>query len=58
MGIRACKDVITRLLEKSERRRLGSGTGASEVKQHRWFAKLNWGLLRHTRPPVSARTRG
>ncbi|KAF8592497.1 Pkinase-domain-containing protein [Ramaria rubella] len=48
----ACKEMITRLLEKNERRRLGSGTGASEVKQHRWFAKLNWGLLRHTRPPI------
>lgn len=48
----ACKDIITRLLEKNERRRLGSGTGASEVKQHKWFVKLNWGLLRHTRPPI------
>jgi len=48
----ACKDIITRLLEKSERRRLGSGTGASEVKQHRWFGKVNWGLLRHTKPPI------
>lgn len=49
---RACKDIVTRLLEKNERRRLGSETGASEVKSHRWFAKVNWGLLRHTRPPV------
>lgn len=49
---RACKDIITRLLEKNERRRLGSETGASEVKSHRWFGKVNWGLLRHTRPPV------
>ncbi|KAF8528903.1 Pkinase-domain-containing protein [Hysterangium stoloniferum] len=48
----ACKEIITRLLEKNERRRLGSGTGASEVKQHRWFARVNWGLLRNTRPPI------
>ncbi|GJJ07380.1 hypothetical protein Clacol_001582 [Clathrus columnatus] len=48
----ACKDIITRLLEKNEKRRLGSETGASEVKSHRWFAKVNWGLLRHTRPPI------
>ncbi|KIJ56565.1 hypothetical protein M422DRAFT_148965 [Sphaerobolus stellatus SS14] len=47
-----CKEIVTRLLEKNERRRLGSGTGASEVKAHRWFAKVNWGLLRHTRPPI------
>lgn len=41
-----------RLLHKDEWRRLGSQSGASEVKQHKWFAKLNWGLLRNTRPPV------
>ena len=52
MRIRACKEIITRLLEKNEKRRLGSGTGASEVKQHRWFAKVNWGLLRNARPPI------
>jgi len=43
---------VSRLLDKSERTRLGSKSGASEVKQHRWFAKINWGLLRNTRPPV------
>lgn len=32
---------------------MGSKSGASEVKQHKWFAKINWGLLRHTQPPVS-----
>jgi protein-serine/threonine kinase len=40
------------LLEKNERRRLGSKSGASEVKQHKWFSKINWGLLRNTRSPV------
>ncbi|KAH9844046.1 Pkinase-domain-containing protein [Rhodofomes roseus] len=49
----AGKDVITRLLDKREPTRLGSQTGASEVKQHKWFAKINWGLLRNTQPPVS-----
>ncbi|KZT72605.1 Pkinase-domain-containing protein [Daedalea quercina L-15889] len=48
----ACKDVVTRLLDKRELTRLGSMTGASEVKQHEWFAKINWGLLRNTRPPI------
>jgi len=23
------------------------------VKQHKWFSKVNWGLLRNSRPPVS-----
>lgn len=49
---RAGKDVITRLLDKSEGKRLGSQSGASQVKQHKWFGKINWGLLRNTRPPV------
>jgi len=43
---------VNRLLDKSERTRLGSKSGASELKQHKWFAKINWGLLRNTRPPV------
>ena len=53
----ACKDIITRLLDKREWTRLGSKSGASEVKQHKWFAKINWGLLRNTQPPVSTCTR-
>ncbi|KAH9482853.1 Serine/threonine-protein kinase nrc-2 [Psilocybe cubensis] len=48
----AGKDCVARLLDKSERTRLGSKSGASEVKQHKWFAKTNWGLLRNTRPPI------
>ncbi|KAG8712153.1 hypothetical protein FRC08_014970 [Ceratobasidium sp. 394] len=46
------RDIIVRLLDKSEVTRLGSQSGASEVKQHKWFAKLNWGLLRNQRPPI------
>ncbi|KAJ7228823.1 AGC/RSK protein kinase [Mycena pura] len=48
----AGKDCMTRLLDKQEKMRLGSKSGASEVKQHKWFAKINWGLLRNTRPPI------
>ncbi|GLB33634.1 putative serine/Threonine protein kinases, catalytic domain [Lyophyllum shimeji] len=48
----ACKDCVTRLLDKNERTRLGSKSGASEVKQHKWFAKINWGLLRNQQPPI------
>ncbi|KII95354.1 hypothetical protein PLICRDRAFT_97679 [Plicaturopsis crispa FD-325 SS-3] len=46
------KDIIGRLLDKDEKTRLGSKSGASEVKQHKWFSKINWGLLRNTRPPI------
>ncbi|KIY72943.1 Pkinase-domain-containing protein [Cylindrobasidium torrendii FP15055 ss-10] len=48
----AGKDCITRLLDKNEKTRLGSRSGASEVKQHKWFSKINWGLLRNTKPPI------
>ncbi|GAA5925697.1 uncharacterized protein JCM15063_005093 [Sporobolomyces koalae] len=47
-----CKSVIKRLLCKDEHKRLGSQSGASEVKQHKWFASINWGLLRHQKPPI------
>jgi len=48
----AGKDCVNRLLDKHDRTRLGSKSGASEVKQHKWFGKINWGLLRNTRPPI------
>ncbi|KIK65442.1 hypothetical protein GYMLUDRAFT_38905 [Collybiopsis luxurians FD-317 M1] len=48
----AGKDCITRLLDKNESARLGSRSGASEVKQHKWFGKVNWGLLRNSKPPI------
>ncbi|KAJ8523452.1 hypothetical protein ONZ45_g4 [Pleurotus djamor] len=43
---------VSRLLDKNEKTRLGSKSGASEVKQHKWFSKINWGLLRNTQPPI------
>jgi len=58
LNFRACKDVIVKLLDKNELTRLGSKSGASEVKQHKWFSKINWGLLRNTQPPVSFVSRG
>ncbi|KAK4686391.1 protein-serine/threonine kinase, partial [Tremellales sp. Uapishka_1] len=47
-----CKSAIRALLTKNENNRLGSSSGASEVKQHKWFAAINWGLLRHMTPPI------
>ncbi|WFD03659.1 serine/threonine protein kinase, AGC [Malassezia obtusa] len=46
------KALIRKLLVKDEHRRLGSQLGAGEVKQHRWFANLSWGLLRNMTPPI------
>lgn len=50
---RNCKSLIRKLLIKDEHKRLGSASGASEVKLHKWFTPINWGLLRHQIPPVS-----
>lgn len=47
--------MIRKLLVKDELRRLGSQSGASEVKQHKWFSPISWGLLRNSTPPVSFR---
>lgn len=49
---RECRDIIARLLAKDEGKRLGSHSGASEVKHQKWFARINWGLLRNTTPPI------
>lgn len=41
------------LLRKNEAKRIGSKAGASEIKNHPWFAKdIQWALLRNTTPPI------
>jgi protein-serine/threonine kinase len=47
-----CKNLIRRLLDKQESKRLGSKAGASEVKQHPLFKSLKFALLRHMTPPI------
>ena len=46
------KSLIRKLLIKDEHKRLGSQSGASEVKQHKWFSTISWGLLRNSTPPI------
>jgi protein-serine/threonine kinase len=59
---RAGKDVVLSLLDKVQKIRLGSWSDASEIKQHKWFSKINWAplvfnLRRHMdgRPQASRR---
>jgi hypothetical protein len=47
-----CKSVIKKLLWKDEHKRLGSQSGASEVKQAKWFQSIQFALLRHRTPPI------
>lgn len=47
-----CKSLIKKLLIKDEAKRLGSHTGASEIKSHQFFKSTQWALLRHQKPPM------
>ncbi|KAG7661692.1 NRC2 [[Candida] subhashii] len=47
-----CKNLIKKLLIKDEEKRLGSKTGASEIKNHAFFKNTQWALLRHQKPPM------
>ncbi|KAJ8641293.1 hypothetical protein MRB53_017987 [Persea americana] len=46
-------DLISSLLEKDPANRLGSVTGATEIKQHPFFEGVNWALIRCALPPES-----
>ncbi|KAG2444065.1 hypothetical protein HYH02_009008 [Chlamydomonas schloesseri] len=50
-----CRDLIEKLLVKDVAGRLGSRTGANEIKAHPWFKGINWALLRHQQPPYVPR---
>jgi phototropin len=47
--------LITGLLVKDPAKRLGSKSGAEEIKAHPFFAGINWALLRHDAPPYIPR---
>ncbi|KAL1923340.1 uncharacterized protein VTP21DRAFT_8320 [Calcarisporiella thermophila] len=47
-----CKNLIRKLLQKEETRRLGSRAGAADIKSHPWFRSIHWALLRHSTPPI------
>nr|AML77443.1 putative LOV domain-containing protein [Volvox globator] len=49
------RDLIEKLLAKDVSRRLGSRTGANEIKSHPWFKNLNWAMLRNEPPPYVPR---
>ncbi|XP_022985713.1 phototropin-2-like [Cucurbita maxima] len=47
----AARQLINALLQRDPTRRLGSSTGANEIKQHPFFQSINWPLIRCTVPP-------
>lgn len=47
-----CKSLIRKLLTHDPKKRLGSEHGASDIKNHPFFAKLNLPLIRNQTPPI------
>lgn len=47
----AARQLINALLQRDPARRLGSSTGANEIKQHPFFQSINWPLIRCMVPP-------
>nr|AML79491.1 putative LOV domain-containing protein [Pediastrum duplex] len=51
----ACQDLIRQLLVKDPAKRLGTRSGAEEIKKHEFFKGLNWALVRNEQPPYVPR---
>ncbi|CCK72052.1 putative serine/threonine protein kinase KIN82 KNAG_0I02670 [Huiozyma naganishii CBS 8797] len=49
---RTCKDLMKKLLNKNESKRLGSKAGAADLKKHPFFKKVQWSFLRNQEPPL------
>nr|AML76713.1 putative LOV domain-containing protein [Moringa oleifera] len=47
----AARQLINALLNRDPGSRLGSNTGANEIKQHPFFRGINWPLIRGMSPP-------
>ncbi|KAK8452485.1 hypothetical protein SEVIR_5G120000v4 [Setaria viridis] len=45
------QDLMSQLLAKNPKKRLGGCTGSAEVKRHQFFKGVNWALVRSVRPP-------
>lgn len=48
----AARQLINALLNRDPGSRLGSNTGANEIKQHPFFRGINWPLIRCMSPPA------
>lgn len=49
--LKVVQDLISRLLVKNPRKRMGSLKGSVEIKRHEFFKGVNWALIRSVRPP-------
>ncbi|KAL5228946.1 hypothetical protein ABZP36_017211 [Zizania latifolia] len=49
--LQRAQDLMSQLLVKNPKKRLGSSMGSAEVKKHPFFKGVNWALVRSVRPP-------
>ncbi|KAK4529412.1 hypothetical protein CCYA_CCYA01G0269 [Cyanidiococcus yangmingshanensis] len=52
-----CKNLIKRLLKRDASKRLGHENGASDIKRHPWFRKIDFNLIRNETPPIVPKVR-
>ncbi|CAL9059821.1 unnamed protein product [Musa banksii] len=45
------QDLISKLLVKNPKKRIGSAKGSAQIKRHVFFKGVNWALIRSVRPP-------
>lgn len=45
------QDLISKLLVKNPKKRIGSLKGSVEIKRHEFFRGVNWALIRSVKPP-------
>ncbi|GMI81221.1 PINOID2, AGC VIIIa Kinase 1-10 [Hibiscus trionum] len=45
------EDLISKLLVKNPKKRIGSLKGSVEIKRHEFFKGVNWALIRSVKPP-------
>lgn len=53
-----CQDLISQLLDRDIKKRLGCVAGAEDIKIHPFFKEINWALLRNTTPPFVPKESG
>ncbi|KAF0920400.1 hypothetical protein E2562_034854 [Oryza meyeriana var. granulata] len=49
--LKTAQDLMSQLLAKNPKKRLGSTMGSAEMKRHPFFKGVNWALVRSVRPP-------
>ena len=52
-----CKNLIKKLLKRDPTKRLGHENGASDIKRHPWFKKIDFTLIRNDKPAITPKVR-